>query len=240
MIAVLEHVLDHLAAAVERRHGGEQIVFAVEHADAGRPVELVAGEDVEIAIEIAHVDVEMHGALRAVDQHRNAARMRELDDLLHRHRGAERVRHLRDGDHLGARAEQLLEFVDEEVAFVVDRRPFDHRALALAQEMPGHDVGMVLHDREHDLVARLDALATERVGDQIDRLGGVAGEDDLFRPGGVEEALHGLARAFVGLGRLVRQIMQAAMHVGVLLGIGLAGCGRAPACGFCAEAALSR
>jgi hypothetical protein len=28
-----------------------------------------------------------------------------------------------------------------------------HRALALAQEMPGHDVGMVLHDREHDLVA---------------------------------------------------------------------------------------
>ena len=59
-----------------------------------------------------------------------------------------------DGDHLGARADQLLEFVDEEIALVVDRRPFDHRALALAQEMPRHDVGMVLHDREHDLVAR--------------------------------------------------------------------------------------
>ena len=152
--AVLEHFADHLAAAVERRHGGEQIVFAVQHADAGRAIKLVAGEDVEIAVEIAHVDVQMHRALRAVDQHRNAARMRELDDLLHRHHGAERVRHLRDRDHLGARAEQLLEFVDQEIAFVVDRRPFDHRALALAQEMPRHDVGMVLHDREHDLVAR--------------------------------------------------------------------------------------
>ena len=26
----------------------------------------------------------------------------------------------------------------------------------------------------------LDALAAERVGDEVDRLGGVAGEDDLF------------------------------------------------------------
>ena len=77
-------------------------------------------------------------------------------------------------------ADQLLEFVDEEMALVVDRRPFDHRALALAQKMPGHDVGVVLHDRENDLVAFLDALAAERIGDEIDRLGGVAGEDDLF------------------------------------------------------------
>ena len=28
-----------------------------------------------------------------------------------------------------------------------------------------------------------DALAPERIGDEIDRLGGVAGEDDLFRRG---------------------------------------------------------
>ena len=42
----------------------------------GRPVELVAGEDVEIAADVLHVDVEMHRRLAAVDQHRNAARMR--------------------------------------------------------------------------------------------------------------------------------------------------------------------
>ena len=29
--------------------------------------------------------------------------------------------------------------------------------LALAQEVPGHDVGVVLHDREDDLVALADA-----------------------------------------------------------------------------------
>ena len=54
---------------------------------------------------------------------------------------------------LVAVGQELLEFVDEERAVVGDRRPFDHRALPLAVEIPRHDVGVVLHDREHDLVA---------------------------------------------------------------------------------------
>ncbi len=51
---------------------------------------------------------------------------------LHRHDGAEHVRHVGDRDHLRARRKQLLEFLDEEAAVVGDRRPLDHRALALA------------------------------------------------------------------------------------------------------------
>ncbi len=147
--------------------------------------------------------------------------MRDPHHLLHRHHGAEHVRHVGDRDHLGAVGQELLELVDQEVAVVVDRRPFDHRALALAQEMPGHDVGVMLHDREHDLVARLDALAPEGVGDEVDRLGGIAGEDDLLRPLGVEERPHLLARALIGLGRGIGEEMQAAMHVGVFRGVGL-------------------
>jgi hypothetical protein len=64
---VLEHFADHLAAAIERRHRGEMLVFTVKHADAGWPVELVAGEGVKIAIKLAHVDVEVHRSLRAVE-----------------------------------------------------------------------------------------------------------------------------------------------------------------------------
>src|ERR1043165_5636794 len=47
--AVLEHLLDHLAAAVERPHRGKMLVFAVERADSGRAVKLVAGNSVEVA-----------------------------------------------------------------------------------------------------------------------------------------------------------------------------------------------
>ena len=163
----------------------------------------------------------MYGALRAVDQHRNAVGVGDPRHLFDRHQRAEHVRHVGDRHHLGARTDQLLEFVDQEVSLIVDRRPFDHRALAFAEEMPRHDVGMVLHDREDDLVAGLDALAAERIGDEVDRLGGIAGEDDLFLAPGIEKCRHFFARAFVGFGRLVGEIMQAAMHVGVLRRVGL-------------------
>ena len=81
-----------------------------------------------------------------------------------------------------------LELLEREGAVVVDVDPLQHRALALAQEMPGHDVGVVLHDREHDLVALADMGEAERGGDEVDRLGRRAGEDDLVGRGGVEEA----------------------------------------------------
>ena len=53
-------------------HGGiasQQLGLAVEHADPGRTIELVAGEDVEVAIERLHVDRLVRHRLAAVDQH---------------------------------------------------------------------------------------------------------------------------------------------------------------------------
>ena len=129
------------------------LVFGIEHADAGRAVELVTGKGVEVAVDIPDVDAQVNGGLAAVDQHRNAAGMGDLHHLLDRHDGAERIRHLRDRDQFCPRGQQLFEFVDQEVAFVIYRRPFDRGAMTLPKEMPRHDVGMMLHDREHDLVA---------------------------------------------------------------------------------------
>ena len=205
-----------------------------------RSVGLVAGEDVEIGIEVLDVDGQMHRRLAAIDQHRDAPGMGDADDLLHRHDGAERIRHLGDGDDPGARAQKLLEFLDEEIAVIVDRRPFDHGAPAFAMEMPGHDIGMMLEDREHDLIALADHHPAEGLRHQIDRLGGIAGEDDLVRRRRVDEAAHAFARILESLGRGIGEIMQAAMDIGIVLVHRLDACARARPCGFCAEAALSR
>ena len=97
--------------------------------------------------------------------------------------------------------QQLLEFVEQEIAVLVDRRPFQHGAAPLAVEMPGHDVGVVLEDRQHDLVALADHHAAKALGHEVDRLGGVAGEDDLLRGRRVDEPPHALARVLEGLGR---------------------------------------
>ncbi len=61
----------------------------------------------------------------------------------------------------------------------------------------------------------------ERIGDEIDRLGGVAGEDDFLGARRVEEGAHLLAGALVAFGRGIGEVMQAAMHVGVFRGVGL-------------------
>src|SRR5580700_11904038 len=73
--AIFKDLADHLTAAIEGRHGVKVGVLAVKHADPGWAVELVAGESVEVAVDVLHVDVEMHRALGAVDEHRDAARM---------------------------------------------------------------------------------------------------------------------------------------------------------------------
>ncbi len=98
---------------------------------------------------------------------------------------------------------------------------------------------MVLHHRKHDFVALADMGEAEARGDQIDRLGRRTREDDFLARGGVEEAAHALARRFVGLGRGIGEIMQAAMNVGVFVLVGVRQA-LDTARGFCAEAALSR
>ena len=220
--AVLEHLADHLAAAVERRHGGKMLVFAVEHADPGRAVKLVAGEGVKIAIDVAHVDVEMHRRLRAVEQHRNAARMRDAAST----------------SFAGTSVPSMFDIWVMATSLVRGVSSFSNSSM---RKWPSSSTGAHLitapwrsRRKCHGTMLEwcsmiestisspgLDALAPERVGDEIDRLGRVAGEDDLFLAPGVEKGRDLLARALVGFGRLVGEIMQAAMHVGVLRRVGL-------------------
>src|SRR3546814_5101718 len=63
---------------------------------------------------------------------------------------------------------------------------------SIAQELPGHDVGVLLHLGDHHLVARLQ-LAAIAVGYEVDGLGDVAGEHDLRVGAGVERARHSRA-----------------------------------------------
>ena len=99
---------------------------------------------------------------------------------------------------------------------------------------------MMLHHRQHDLVARLDAGREKGIGDQIDRFGAALGEDDLVFVRGVDEFLHGAARGFIGVGGRAGQIMHAAMDIGVFGASAKSRIASSTARGFCAEAPLSR
>ncbi len=191
--------------------------LAIEYADAGGPVGLVAGEDKEVGIKGLHVDMAVNGALARIHQHGNALRVGEANDFVNRRHRAESVRHHGDGHHPGAGAEQLGILLQQEIAVIIDWRPLQHGSLALAVEMPGNDVGVMLEDGEHDFIALPDHQAAVALCHKVDGLGGVAGEDDLVLGWRVQKPPDTFPCIFKCLRRCVREIVEAAVDVGVLL-----------------------
>ena len=104
-------------------HGGigfENFRAAVKRADAGRRTHFVAGEGEEIATELLHIDRQMPGALRGIDE-RDRRRLRarcaaQLGDGIDR---AERVRDVGEGEQLHLRREQRVELIERERAVLV-------------------------------------------------------------------------------------------------------------------------
>ena len=145
------------------------------------------GERVEVTVEVADVQRQMWRGLGAVDQHDGATLVGQCGQFLCRIDGAESVGDVREGDDPSASGQQAFEFVASERAGVVDRCNLQDCAGRLAEHLPGHDVGMVLHLRDQDLVARSKLAAPPGLSDEVDRFGGIAGEDDLARVGRSEE-----------------------------------------------------
>ena len=170
---------DHLAAGEERRHRLEQLAPSPQRTRAHRGEHLVAGERVEVGAERLDVDRHVRDGLGAVDQHERPGRVGHLDHLADRVDRAERVADVGERDELRLQPEEHLEDVEAEDAVVGDRDELEVAVLLLDEDLPRDEVRVVLHLGEDDLVAAPDVLATPRVGDEVDRLGRVAGEDDL-------------------------------------------------------------
>ena len=123
--------IDHLAAAFERRHRRQELALAVEHADPGRSVELVAGESVKIRVDRLHIDVAVDGGLATIEQHLHAFGVRDARDLPSRRFGAEHVRHVRDRDKFRFRTYQRIQRVKINAAIVIDIEPAEQTLRAL-------------------------------------------------------------------------------------------------------------
>src|SRR5687767_1328287 len=74
--------LDHVATALIRREPVEPVTTRVQDADPSGAEHLVPGEREEVAADGLHVDRDVRRRLGAVEQDRNAARMRQAHDLL--------------------------------------------------------------------------------------------------------------------------------------------------------------
>jgi hypothetical protein len=93
---------------------------------------------------------------------------------------------------------------------------FQRRPGALGEELPGHQIAVMLHAGKENDIAGTEILCAPGVGNEVDALRGAAGEDDLVLGGGAKETCRFLACRLKGIGRPGAQLMQRTMDVGIV------------------------
>ena len=171
-------------------------------------------KDIEIDIERLNIDDLVNDSLTAIEQYGHALGMSNRHDLCGGIDGAQNVGHVAEGNEPGPGAEQGAIGVHIQLTLVRHRNELQNHALGLTQEMPRHDIGVMFHHRQNDLVAFNQPL-TERGRDQIDRLGRALGEDNLIDRPSVDQLGDAAAGGFIGLGGFVGEAVQAAVDVGI-------------------------
>ena len=209
--------MDHLAPAEHGIHRVEDLGLAVEPARRRRSEHLVPAEAQEIHIQLLHVDPMVRRELRGIHAHDRADRVGGLDQLLQRGDRAQRVRHARHRQDLRALGQERSQVREIQLTVVrqrdvAERGPGDGRG-----HLPRHDVRVMLHLRDEDLVALVQELPSPALRHEVEGFGDAPREHDRLGTRCTEEPREVRARALEQLGGLLAQHVEAAVGVRVVV-----------------------
>ena len=213
--AVEADLPDHFPAAQERRHRRQVLAPRPQRAGAGGAAHLVAGDGVEVAADRGHVQLQVRRGLGAVDHGGDAAAAGLSADFAYRIDRAQHVGDVGQRQQLYLAGQGPVQRLQVQAAIGEDFGDPDAGAGAFGYQLPGHDVGVVLHPRHQDHVAGPEPRQRPGVGDQVDGEGGAAAQDQLVGAH-AQEAGKLAAGRFVGLGGLGAQGVHGAADVGVV------------------------
>ena len=229
---------DHRAAGVERGHGLQDLWASPEAAHAGRTQHLVPGESHEVDVEGPHVHGHVRHRLAGVEHDQRPDLPGSGHEGSHIVDRAEDVRLVHERHHPRLLGDHAVQSLEVEVAVVGQADPAQDRTGLVAQLLPGHQVGVVLHLGHDDLVTRgeheplrtfrqggamlgLRGGRAERMADEVQRLGCVPGEDQLVGAT-TDEAGDHRPRRLERVRGLFGEEVRAAVHGGVVLLVELA------------------
>ena len=138
-----------------------------------------------------------------------------MNHLLHRVDRSQHVAHMGECDKAGVLGEHILVSLKVQLTVIADGNGTDADALATSDELPRHDVAVVLHDGEDDLIAMLQHVAQRR-RHQVDAFSSATCEDDFFDALGVDVLSHLFARRLDEVGSLLRKGVHATMYIGLV------------------------
>jgi hypothetical protein len=153
----------------------------MQHTDAGGTVGLVAGPGVEVSIERPQVHRHLRDRLSPVHEHHRPAGVRSADDVGHRVDRPDDVRDVDKRDQLRTAFQEHVQRLEIERTILLDGHVLQLGLAVLAEDLPGDDVGVVLHLGQHHQIPGAHVGAPPRVGDEVYRRGGVGRENRLLR-----------------------------------------------------------
>jgi hypothetical protein len=142
-------VANHVAAALPRRHGVQQVGLPVQDPDAGRSEHLVSRKCVPVAVKILNVDAHVRHRLSPVDEHPRAVAMRHRHHLARRGHRPEGIRDVRERDQPRARPQQLLVLVEHHLPALIHGHHTQNRTRLLAKLLPRNDGRVMLEPCDH-------------------------------------------------------------------------------------------
>ena len=169
---------------------------------------------VEVRVQQADVDRHVGHRLGPVDQDRDPLGVGPADQLAHRIDRPQHVAHVGDREEASWWLQEPGGRLRVEAPVRSYRDELQLAAGLVADLLPGHQVGVMLHLGADDPVAGTQPFTGEGLGHEIDPLGGVAHEH--HPPGiGPHQPRHRHPRPFEDLGRALAQDVDPTMHVGV-------------------------
>ena len=133
----------------------------------------------EVGAQVGHIDRHVRQRLRTVDDQVAAILVHELAEVLDWVLDSQHVGDLTHGQNLGLGTNLGKNLLGGELTGLGGVEVDELGAGLAADLLPRNQVGVVLHDGDDDLVARLEDCGCKALGDQVERLARVAGEDDL-------------------------------------------------------------
>jgi len=94
---------------------------------------------------------------------------------------AKRIGNVRDGNELRFFAEQFHELFQNQFAAIINRNDAQRRTDLFGEQLPWHDVRMMLQFTDDDFIARTDVFASVTLRDEIDGLGRATKKNNFLR-----------------------------------------------------------
>ncbi|MNC55519.1 hypothetical protein D3C75_1050550 [compost metagenome] len=161
----------------------------------------MAGESIEIAIQILHIHLHMRSALSSVHNDYRAVAVGNRSKFFNRISDPHYVGYISDRHNLSLIRDRVLGIFQRNGSVLLQRDEFQGCPSILGQLLPWNKVAVMLHLGNDDFVAFTHCGRAVGGSYNIQRRSRPACEDNLFGTAGMNELCHLLACTFVSICR---------------------------------------